>query len=129
MVYCATFVCSANRSNNRVTHSWFKFSESTLFKKKANFKPTKHSRLCSLRENLFRLRSGPEKVAALGHPGAKISLKEDVVPTLFPAVEAMLMPPIRRTQAATRRRRPQSTSYRSEMLASCQRDTGDVGPR
>ena len=41
-------------------------------------------------------------MAALGHPGAKISLKEDVVPTLFPVVEAMLMPPIPRTQAATR---------------------------
>ena len=30
------------------------------------------------------------------------SLKEDDVPTLFPLVEAMLMPPIHRTQAATR---------------------------
>ena len=34
--------------------------------------------------------------AALGYPGAKISLKEDDVSTLFPVVEAMLMPPIRR---------------------------------
>ena len=41
--------------------------------KKANVKPTKHSRLCSLRENLFRLQSGPEKVVTLGYPGAKIS--------------------------------------------------------
>ena len=35
-----------------------------------------------------------------GSPGlscAKISLKEDDVPTLFPVVEAMLLPPIRRT--------------------------------
>ena len=31
--------------------------------------------------------------AALGYHGAKISLKEDDVPTLFPIVEAMLMPP------------------------------------
>ena len=30
-------------------------------------------------------------MAALGYPYAKISLKEDVVPTLFPVVEAMLM--------------------------------------
>ena len=36
-------------------------------------------------------------MAALGYPGAKISLKEDVVPTLFPVVEAMLMPSIRIT--------------------------------
>ncbi|KAI0229801.1 hypothetical protein LSAT2_019769 [Lamellibrachia satsuma] len=42
----------------------------------ANFKPRKHSRLRSLRENLFRLRCGPEKMAALGYPGAKIALKE-----------------------------------------------------
>ena len=40
-------------------------------------------------------------MAALGYPGAKIALKEDVVPTLFPVVEARLMPSIRRTQAAT----------------------------
>ena len=42
------------------------------------------------------------KGAALGYLVAKISLKEDDVPTLFPVVEAMLMPPICRTQAATR---------------------------
>ena len=41
-------------------------------------------------------------MAALSYPGAKISLKENDVPTLFPVVEAMLMPPIHRTQAATR---------------------------
>ena len=40
-------------------------------------------------------------MAALGYLGAKISLKEDVVPTLFQVVEAMLMPSICRTQAAT----------------------------
>ena len=40
--------------------------------------------------------------AALGYPCAKISLKEDDASTLFPVVEAMLMPPMRRTQAATR---------------------------
>ena len=40
-------------------------------------------------------------MVALGYPGAKISLKEDVVPTFFPAVEAMLMPPIRRTSTTT----------------------------
>ena len=59
---------------------------SQLCLKKANFRQTKHSWLCSLRENLFRLRSGAEKVAALGYPAAKISLNEDVVPTLFPVV-------------------------------------------
>ena len=47
---------------------------------------------------VIRTREG----AALGYPGAKISLSKDDVPTLFPVVEAMLMPPICRTQAATR---------------------------
>ena len=41
-------------------------------------------------------------MAALVYLGAKVSLKEDDVPTLFLVVEAILMPPIRRTQAATR---------------------------
>ena len=67
MVYCAAFDCNANSSETRVTCRWLKF-------------PTKHSKLCSLREFLFRLRS--EKMTALGYPGAKISLKEDVVPTV-----------------------------------------------
>ena len=40
-------------------------------------------------------------MAALCYPGANISLKEDVVPTLFPEVEAMLIPSIRGRQAAT----------------------------
>ena len=29
----------------------------------------------------------PQKMAVLGYPGAKISLKEDDVPTLFPVVD------------------------------------------
>ena len=40
-------------------------------------------------------------VVTLGYQGAKIYLKEADVPTLFPVVEAMLMPPIRRTSTTT----------------------------
>ena len=101
MVYCAAFNGNANSSKNKVTCNWFKFPTETTLYKKVNVQSTKHSRLCSLRENLFRLiriREG----AALGYPGANISLKEDDVPTLFPVVEAIMMPPIHRTQAATR---------------------------
>ena len=120
MVYCAAFDCNANSSNTKVTCSWFKFpTEPTLFKK-ANVKPTKHSRLCSLRENLFRLRSEQEKMVTLGYPGAKISLKEDGVLTLFLVVEAMLMPPIRRTSTTT-------VHLGSRRAVSA--DTGDVGSR
>ena len=62
MVYSVAFYCNANSSKIKVTYSWFQFpTEPTLFKK-TNVKPTKHSQLCLLRENLFRLRSGPEKV-------------------------------------------------------------------
>ena len=84
--------------------------------KKANFKPMKHSS-----------RAGDS--LPLGYPGAKISLKEEVVPTLFPVVEAMLIPLIRRTQAATR---ALSTMYGPvhlglKRVVSTDRD--DVGPR
>ena len=65
-------------------------------------------------------------MAALGHPGAKISLKEGVVPTLFPVVEAMLMPSIRRTQAATR---ALTTTVHLGSKRDVSADTSDVGPR
>ena len=57
-------------------------------------------------------------MAALGYPCAKISLKEDDVPTLFPVVEAMLMPPMRRTSTIT-------VHLGSKRAVSA--DTGDVG--
>ena len=63
--------------------------------------PTLFKKVCSLRENLFRLQFGQEKIVALGYPGAKTSLKENDVPTLFPVVEAMLMSPIRRISKTT----------------------------
>ena len=37
----------------------------------------------------------------MDYTGSKISLQEDDVPTLFLVVEAMLMPPFRRTLAVT----------------------------
>ena len=98
MVYCATFCCNVNSSTNKVTCSWFKLpTEPTLFNK-VHFKLTKHSRLCLLWEHLFWLWSGPDKVVSLG---AKISLKEDDMPTLLPIVKAMLMPQIRWTSTTT----------------------------
>ena len=85
MVYCVAFDCNANSSKHRVTCTWFKFpTEPTLFQK-VNFKPTKHSRVCSFRENLYRLPFGPEKTEVLGLTGAKLSLKEDVVPNTIPS--------------------------------------------
>ena len=60
------------------------------------------------------------EVAVMGYPGAKISLKEDDVPTLFPVVEAMFMPPIRRTQATT-------TTVHLGLKRAVRADTGDVG--
>ena len=59
-------------------------------------------------------------MVALRHPGANISLKEDDVHTLFPVVEAMLMPPIRRTSTTT-------VHLGSKRVVSA--DTGHVGPR
>ena len=54
----------------------------------------------------------------LGYPDAKISLKEDAMPMLFPVLEAMLMPPIRRTSTTT-------VHLGSKRAASV--DTGHVG--
>ena len=59
-------------------------------------------------------------MAALGYPGAKISLKEDDVPTLFPVVEAMLMPLICRMS---------TTMVHLGLKRAVSTDTGDVGPR
>ena len=63
---------------------------------------------------------------ALGYPGAKASLKEDVVPTLFPVAEAVLMPSIRRTQAATW---ASMTMVHLGLKQAVRADTGDVGPQ
>ena len=65
-------------------------------------------------------------MAALGYPRAKICMKEDDVPTLFPVVEAMLMPLIRRTQAATR---TSTTTVHIGSMRAVSTDTGDVGSR
>ena len=59
-------------------------------------------------------------MATQGYTGAKISLKEDDVPTFFQVVEAMLMPPIRRTSTTT-------VHLGSKRAVSP--DTGDVGSR
>ena len=67
-------------------------------------------------------------MAALCYPGVKITLKEDVLPTLFQTVEAMLMPPIRGRQAATR-----ASTTTVHLPVGLKRaasvDTGDVGSR
>ena len=68
-------------------------------------------------------------MAALDYPCAKISLEEDV-PTLFPVAEAMLMPPIRRAQAATRASTTAvhlgSKRAVSQLSAGCQRDVSGL---
>ena len=104
MVYCASFDCTANSSKNKVTCSWFKFpSEPTLFQK------AKSSRRNTAGFARFEKTCNPGREgAALGYTGAKISLEEDAVPTLFPVVEVMLMPPIQEHRQRHGRRRPRS---------------------
>ena len=62
--------------------------------------------------------------AALGYPVAKISLEQDDMLTLFLVVEAMLMPPIHRTQAATQ---ASTTTVHLGSKRAVKVDTGDVG--
>ena len=71
MVYCAAFDCNANRSENKVTGSWFKFpTESNLFKKKASSRRSTAdlARSRKLVSTAIRTR----ECTALGYPGAKI---------------------------------------------------------
>ena len=120
------FDCNANFSKNKVRCSWFKFpTEPTLFKK-ANFKPTKHSRLCSLRETLFHCDPDQRRLQLWVFLVLKSNSKRDDVPTLFTVVKAMLMPAIRRTQAATR---ASSTTVHLGSKRAVSVDTGDVGSR
>ena len=110
MVYCAAAGCKANSSRNRAimpTCSFFKIpTEPTLLTKwlahinRANFKPTKHSRLCSAHFEKSCFDRDPKKMAALGWVRARISLKQDAVPTIFPVVEALLVPSMRRKRAS-----------------------------
>ena len=99
MAYCATFDCNTNSSKNKVTSSWLKFPMKPTLKSKHQADEAQPALLASRKLVLTAIRT---RGAALGYLGAKFSLKEDDVSTLFPAVEAMLMSPIRRTQAVTR---------------------------
>ena len=63
-------------------------------------------------------------MTVLGYLGAKISLKEDDVPTLFPVVKAILMPSIHKTQARTR---ASMTTVRLGSTRAASAGTGDVG--
>ena len=108
-VYCVAFYCNANSRKNKRSQLCFKKKQTSTDEAQsfARFEKT-----C-----LFRLRSGPENV----HPWVILvlkSLKEDDVLTLFPVVEAVLMRPTRRTQAATR---ASTTTVSIGIEASCQR--------
>ena len=93
---------------------FFKFPTDPLLLKKwlvkikrANFKPTKHTTqstlcLCAVNFETTCFERDPETMAALGYAGARVSLKSDAVPSIFPAVEAAFMPSIRRIQASAR---------------------------
>ena len=76
--------------------------------------------------------------AALGYPGGKTSLKEDDVLILFLVVEAMLMPPIRRTSDRSEDRSEMSVwiqvmsahgEFGQHFLESSARNSGNFGLR
>ena len=55
--------------------------------KRTDFKPTKYSQLCSAHFAKCCFTRDPDIMAALGYPGARISLESSAVPTVFQAVE------------------------------------------
>ena len=96
MVYCATFYCNANSSKTKVTCSWSEFPmEPTFCKRQAD-------------------EAQPDVFASRKLVSASIRT------ILFPVVEAMLTPPIRRTSTTT-------VHLGSKRAVSA--DTGDVGSR
>ena len=126
MVYCAAFDCNANSSKNKVTCSWFKFPmEPTLFKKCKRQADEAQSASLTLRK-LVSTAIRTRESAALGYLSAKISLKEEDVPTLFPVVEAMLISPIHRTQAG---KRASATAVHLGSKRAVSADTSDVSSR
>ena len=104
------FGCNANSSQGGGIHHCFKFPTDPVSLKKwlvkikrANFKPTKQSRLCAVRFETTCFERDPETTAALGFAGARVSLKSNAVPSIFPAVEAAFMPSIHRIHGQYRR--------------------------
>ena len=102
MVYCAAFDYNANSNKNRAKCSWFKFPTEPTLSKTSKLQTDEAQPALLAPKKTVSIAIQTREGAALGYPAAKISLKQDVVPTLFPVVEAMLMTAIRRTKAATR---------------------------
>ena len=106
MVYCAEFGCNEGSAKGGNT-SFFGFPKDATLRDRwvANmrrdcFTPAKHSRLwlCSLHFERSCFDRDPVLMASLGYKGARISLKSDAVPTLFPVVERT--PSIRLSKAS-----------------------------
>ena len=126
IVYCAGFDCNANSSKNKVTCSWFKVPmEPALLKKRSSRRST--AGFARSKKTCFNCYPDQRRCSPW-LSWCKISLKQDDVPTLFPVVETMLMPPIRGRQAATR-----ASTTTVHLPVGLKRaisvDTGDVGSR
>ena len=107
MVYCVAFGCNASSAKGGGIHHFFKFpTDAFLLKKwlakikRTNFKLTKHSRLCSAHFERCCFARDPDIMAALGYPGARISLRSGAVPTIFSTVDAALKPSIHKRQVS-----------------------------
>ena len=107
MVYCAAFGCNEGSAKGGNT-SFFSFPKDATLRNRwvANmhrdrFTPAKHSRLCSLHFERSCFDRDPVLMASMGYKGARISLKPDAVPTLFPVVQRLLTPSIRIPKAST----------------------------
>ena len=106
IVYCAAFGCNANSSNAKGKCSFLAFptDQCTLriwiaHINRANFKPTKHSRLCSEHFEADCFEQNPVAMAALGFRGrARASLKPGAIPTLL---SRGTMQPVYRTRKRT----------------------------
>ena len=105
--YCVAYGCNAGSAKSGQYH-FFKFPRDPILlmkwltkMKRTDFKPTKYSRLCSAHFEKCCFARDPDMMAALGYPGARISLKSGAVPTIFSTVDAALKPSIHKRQVST----------------------------
>lgn len=88
MPYCAVFGCNSS-SRYHKDLSWFIFPKERArgkswirYCKRADFVPTKHSKICSKHFSASQYARHLEKLAELGYPEARPTLKEEAVPDI-----------------------------------------------
>ena len=98
MHFCVVFGCKSNSMVDKsVSFFGFPKDQGRLkdwihYCKRDDFKPTKHSKICSKHFTVQQFSRHPDTLAQLGYPGAKAALKDDAVPDV-PIMADKIQPP------------------------------------